>query len=324
MKILQILTPGQVEWQEAPIPEIGVSEVLVKVAAVTTCPHWDLHLMSGEPMFPGVPLPYPYTPGQPGHEMTGEVVAVGAGVTDLAVGDRVAAWRDAGARRQGCYAHFVPCLAENLLKVPADLAPAEIASLELAMCVQVSFQQLHKLQAVTGKHFVVGGLGPAGLLAVQMARAYGAQTVTAIDPIPARRDLARQLGADQAIAPGAAHLPDYAPTPFAFDTALDCTGLPGSIEFLMSCTREVVALFGVLRENVAFGWEHWRRGLKLLGYEPHNRPAAEQALALIVAGQLQLAPLATHVLPLSRYAEGVELLRSKAAIKVRFLPWAEA
>jgi threonine dehydrogenase-like Zn-dependent dehydrogenase len=79
----------------------------------------------------------------------------------------------------------------------------------------------------------------------------------------------------------------------------------------------------VLREPVAFGFDHWRRGLMLVGYSKHNRAAAEQALDLIVRGQLKLAPLSTHTLPLNRYHEGVELLRTKQAIKIRFLPWAE-
>ena len=320
MKVLQIMAPGQVEWRDAPIPEPGVGEVLVKVAAITTCPHWDLHLMTGEPMFPGVPLPYPYTPGQPGHEMTGEVVAVGPEVTTLAVGDRVAAWRDAGARRQGCYAQYVPFQAENLLQIPTDVASEKVASLELSMCVQVSFNQLQKMNAVVGKRVGVSGLGPAGLVAVQMARAYGAAQVVAIDVVAERRALAAQLGADLALAPEDAHFATAAGT-FALDSAVDCTGLKGSIEFLMTHTKEVVALFGVLRENVNFGWDHWRRGFKLLGYEPHNRAAAEQALALIVQGQLDLSPLATHSLPMHRYTEGVELLRTKQAIKVRFLPW---
>jgi len=323
MKILQILAPGEVVWREAPIPQPEAGEVLVKVAAITTCPHWDLHLMSGEPMFPGVPLPYPYTPGQPGHEMVGEVAAVGPGVTGFAVGEQVAAWRDAGARRQGCYAQYVAFQAENLLPIPASLAPEQVASLELAMCVQVSFDQLQRSAAVQGKRFGVNGLGPAGLVAVQMARAYGAAQVVAIDPLPARRDLARQLGADLAVAPDDEYWTSASATPFALETALDCTGLKVAIEPLMARTKEVVALFGVLRENVNFGWDHWRRGFQLLGYERHNRPAAEQALHLITQGQLDLTPLATHSLPLQRYAEGVELLRSKQAIKVRFLPWAE-
>jgi len=314
MKILQITAPGQVEWRTTAVPTPAAGEVLVKVAAVTTCPHWDLHLMSGEPMFPGVPLPYPYPPGQPGHEMTGEVLALGGGVTALAVGDHVAAWRDAGASRQGCYAQFVACKVDDLLKVPDTLAPEAVASLELAMCVQVSFNQLQRLDAVRGQRVGVGGLGPAGLVAVQMARAYGASEVVGIDPLPMRCALATTLGADQVVAPTAADN-------LTLDAAIDCTGLKASIEFLMAHTRQAVAVFGVLRENVSFGWDHWRRGLMLLGYETHNRAAAEAALALIVAGQLQLAPLATHTLPLSCYAEGVALLRTQQAIKVRFLPW---
>lgn len=322
MKLLQIMAPGEVVWRDAPIPQAAEGEVLVKVAAITTCPQWDLHVMTGEPMFPGVPLPYPYTPGQPGHEMTGEVVALGSDVTELSVGDRVAAWRDAGARRQGCYAQYVAFQAENLLKIPIDLVTEKVASLELAMCVQVSLNQLGRLDAVQGKRIGIGGLGPAGLVAVQMARAYGAAEVIAIDPVPTRRELAIQLGADVAIAPDDRYWSAKHDEPFVLDTALDCTGLKVSIEFLMEQTKEVVALFGVLRENVAFGWDHWRRGLKLLGYERHNRMAAEQALHLIVQGQLDLVPLATHSLPLTRYTEGVDLLRSKQAIKVRFLPWA--
>lgn len=321
MKILQIMAPGAVVWGDAPIPQPGAGEVLVKVAAITTCPHWDLHLMAGEPMFPGVPLPYPYTPGQPGHEMAGEVVTVGAEVTTLAVGDRVAAWRDAGAQRQGCYAQYVPFQAENLLRVPAAVTAEQVASLELSMCVQVSFNQLAKLEAVQGRRVGIGGLGPAGLVAVQMASAYGAAQVIAIDPVPTRRELALQLGATLAIAPDDPYWSAERDDAYALDSALDCSGLKVSIEALMARTKEVVALFGVLRENVAFGWDHWRRGLKLLGYERHNRAAAEQALQLIIQGQLDLTRLATHTLPLQRYAEGVELLRTKQAIKVRFLPW---
>lgn len=320
MKILQIMAPGEVAWCDAPIPQPKAGEVLVKVAAITTCPHWDLHLMSGEPMFPGVPLPYPYTPGQPGHEMAGEVVALGADVTELAVGDRVAAWCDGGARRQGCYAQYVPALAENLLKVPADLSLEAVTSLELAMCVQVSFDQLQRLDAVQGKRVGVSGLGPAGLIAVQMARAYGAAQVTAIDPLPERRALAVDLRADAALAPDDSQWLTGNSDPFKLDTAVDCTGLKVAVEFLMQQTQAVVALFGVLRDEVTFGWPHWRRGLKLLGYERHNRAAAERALQLIQQGKLDLTPLATHTLPLTRYAEGVDLLRTKAAIKVRFLP----
>jgi threonine dehydrogenase-like Zn-dependent dehydrogenase len=321
MKILQIIAPGQVEWKDVPIPDPGPGEVLVKVESVTTCPHWDLHIMSGEPMFPGATLDYPYTPGQPGHEAMGEVVALGPDVTALTVGARVAAWRDAGHQRQGCYAQYVTAVVDNLLEIPADLSAAKVTSLELAMCLQVSFDQLARLDVLPGSRFGVSGLGPAGLIAVQMARACGAREVVAFDPLPARREFAANLGADIVLPPDDSFPPGRGNA--ALDAAIDCTGLKPSIEYLMARTRRAVAIFGVLRESVEFKAENWSGGFTLMGYEPHNRSAAERALQLIADGAIDLAPLTTHTLPFTRYAEGVDLLRTKEAIKIRFLPWEE-
>lgn len=317
MKLLQIMQPGQVVWRDAPVPQPGNGEVLIKVEAITTCPHWDMHIMDGVPMFPGMELSYPYFPGQPGHEAVGEIVEIGPGVTGLVVGDRVAVWRDGGPKRQGCYAQYVCIKAENLLAIPAHLAVEEIAALELAMCVQVTFNQLAKLDGVQDKRLGISGLGPAGLIAVQMARSYGAREVIGIDPLPERRDLAIRLGADRAFTPEAQ---DFPAQRTALDAAIDTTGRKISIEYLMARTQETVAMFGVLREKVEFGFSHWYGGFALLGYGNHNREAGEQALQLILNGQLKLAPLVTQHLPLSRYAEGVDLLRKKQAIKICFHP----
>jgi threonine dehydrogenase-like Zn-dependent dehydrogenase len=88
----------------------------------------------------------------------------------------------------------------------------------------------------------------------------------------------------------------------------------------MHRTVDVVALFGVLRDNVNFGFTHWCRGLHLVGYGSQNKGADETALSHIVAGNLKLDPLITTTLPLDRYAEGVTLLREQKAIKVCFIP----
>jgi len=323
MKLLQIIEPGKVEWREAPMPRPAEGEVLVKVLGVTTCPHWDLHLMDGVPMFPGKGVSYPYTPGQPGHEAMGEIAELGPGVDGPTVGTRVACWRDPGHHRQGCYAQYVPMAIENVIELPADLEPEEIAPLELAMCVQVSFNQLEQLDVVRGKRFGVSGLGPAGLIAVQMARSYGASEIVGIDPLPNRRTLALQLGADLVLPPDPDAFPPGTSGPDSLDAAIDCTGLKVSIEFLMDRTREAVAVFGVLREKVGFGTSHYFGGLALLGYGSYTRQAAEQALHLVMKGQLRLSPLVTCTLPFTKYPEGVELLRTKQAIKICFRPWAE-
>jgi threonine dehydrogenase-like Zn-dependent dehydrogenase len=325
MKLLHLEAPGRAVWREAPVPRPGAGEVLVRILAVATCPHWDLHLFAGQPMFPGMDLRYPYLPGQPGHEATGEVVALGPDVHRLRPGCRVAVWRDTGRRPQGCYAQYNVLREDDLLEVPADLPLDRLASLELAMCVEVSFQTLAAQGGIAGRRIGLAGLGPAGLVAVQLARAHGAREVIGIDPVSSRRELALRLGAHRAAAPDPSTWPASRDDHHALDDAIDLTGVPASIEFLMDRTRRCVTLFGVLREEVRFGTRHlFGPGLALVGYADHNRAAAESALAFIKSGALDLSALITHRLPFRRYAEAVDLLRRKEAIKVLFDPWDEA
>lgn len=322
MKVLQVTAPQQFEMLDLPIPEPGEGEVLMKVLAVTTCPQWDLHLRHNEPMFIGHQFAYPYMPGQPGHEAAGVIAAVGAGVTLLAVGDRVSAWRDPGHRTPGCYAQYVIHRAENVIKTPEHLPIEALAPLELAMCVGTVFRTLAEMNALRGRVFGLTGLGPAGLIALQMAKAEGVVAVYAFDPLPDRRELALRLGADGCYDPRG-DLSDIfpaRPNVPRLETSVDCVGAKGSVEFLMDYTRDTVALFGVQREDYTFAPRHYR--LTLCGYKGHHRESAEYALRLIESGQLDLSPLITHRLPLEKYNEGIELLEKRQAIKVCFLPWA--
>jgi threonine dehydrogenase-like Zn-dependent dehydrogenase len=321
MHILEFEAPHRAAWKEVDRPAPAPDEVLLKILGVATCPQWDLHMMEGRPMFPGTSLDYPLVPGQPGHEAMGEVVAVGTDVRSFLPGMHVAAWRDPGNRRMGCYAQYAALPAEDLIEVDRSLRAEEIASLELAMCVQGSFDRLRQCGGVEGKKLAIGGLGPSGLVAVQLARACGASRVIGLDPLVQRRRLAIELGADEVWDPGEYHWPAGRFHPDAFDSSLDTTGLPVSIEALMGSTRESVAIFGVLREQVRFGPEQWWGGFALFGYGTHTRAAAGEAYALILEGKLKLAPLISGQLPFTRYAEGVERLRRKEAVKILFDPW---
>ena len=319
--MLQIVGPGAAEWGDVSLPAPGTGEVLVKVLGVTTCPHWDIHMMDGEPMFPGGELQYPLVPGQPGHEMVGEVVEVGAGVETPVLGDRVVAWRDRGPNaNQGCYAQYVAFDADCLVIVPRTLELEAIAPLELAMCVQVTFDQLSKSGGVRDKRIGVTGLGPAGLIAAQMAMAYGASHVTGIDPLADRRQAALALGVHE-VAAGEDDFPAGRQGTRSLDIGIDATGLKAAIEFLMERTREIVAIFGVLRETIEVTAQHTHGGFALMGYGQHNREAAEAALAMIERGTVKLAPLVSRTMPLTHYREGVALLRARKATKILFSPW---
>lgn len=325
MRALQIIEPGKAEIVEVPEPEPRAGQVVVEVEAVTTCPQWDMHIMGGEPMFPGQELTYPYSPGQPGHEAVGRIVAVadGAGDADngvgVRVGDRVAVWRDQDHSQPGCYAERVARNAGDVLVVPEDIEATRLSALELAMCVRVSFELLERMDAVRVERFGVSGLGPSGLVAAQMAKAGGAAQVVGYDLSADRREVSKAWGVDEALDPRECSVVDDPADAAALDASIDCVGAPSSVQFLMDRTRNAVALFGVLREPVQFGWRHWA-GLTLLGYRPHHRGAAEAALAMILEGSVDLRPLVSTTLPLDRYTEGVELLRSQKAVKVCFTP----
>lgn len=322
MKVLQVLGGSEFTLLDLPVPEPGPGQVLLRVDAVTTCPQWDLHLRHNEPMFLGHTFQYPYTPGQPGHEATGEIVAVGEGVTEVAVGDRVSAWRDAGHQRPGCYAQYVVHDSNSVIRVPAHLPLEATAPVELAMCVGATFLMLKEMNVLPGRRIGVTGLGPAGLIAAQMARAEGASEIIGFDLSEQRRALAASFAVEAAYDPRDdldALFPARPKAP-RLDSGIDCVGAKASVEFLMDHTRDTVALFGVQREEYVFAPRHYGH-LRLCGYPGHSRIAAEYAVGLITAGKLDLSRLVTHHLPLERYAEGIDLLEKQQAIKVCFHPW---
>lgn len=322
MKCLQILEPGRAEVIDLPTPKPKRGEVLVEVLAVTTCPQWDLHIYHGQPMFVNAPISYPYTPGQPGHEMTGLVASVGSGITRFDIGDRVSAWRDQGHHRQGCYAQSVIIDEGNLISVPETPDPASTASLELGMCVSASILDLKKLKSIRDKRVGINGLGPAGLVAAQLVRAEGALEIVGFDTEKSRREYAKtRLGLSRVIDPlgdDGRNLPVRRQPDAALDVSIDCVGSRESVQYIMDHTKSVVALFGVQREDYTYGLRHV--GLKLFGYPGHPREAAEYALQNVSEGSLDLGLLISHRMKLEDYEEAVRLLREKHSIKICFFP----
>jgi threonine dehydrogenase-like Zn-dependent dehydrogenase len=317
---VQIVGPGKAGLVETEMPEPGAGEVVVRVEGCTTCPHWDMTVWRGQDIFERQGYPrYPLPPGRPGHEMTGTVVATGPGLDELVEGDRVASIFDSGESRPGFYAEYALAREAQLLRVPDRLDVASIASLELAQCVAVSFQRAGDL---TGQRVGISGLGPAGLIAGQMARALGAAEVVGFEIDAARFALARELAVDRVVDLRSEEFEAMAALPprRQLDLSIDCIGLAASTQNLMRVTRARVLIFGVPHGTVSFGLAEWSKGLQVEGYGRHNRAAGELALGLIAQGKLRLGPLATVRLPFSRYGEGVELLLGKKALKVLYVP----
>ncbi|TGO05820.1 quinone oxidoreductase family protein [Serinibacter arcticus] len=176
--------PDVLELVDLPDPEPGAGEVAVEVAAAGVN-FIDTYRRSGI-----YPVPFPHVVGSEG---AGRVVALGAGVTSLAVGDRVA-WSDA----PGSYASRAVVAADRALPVPDDVDDVTAAALPL--------QGLTAHYLATSTHpvapgddvLVHAGAGGVGLLLTQLAVARGGRVIATVST-DEKAALAREAGADVVI-----------------------------------------------------------------------------------------------------------------------------
>jgi propanol-preferring alcohol dehydrogenase len=196
------------EIRDLPVPQPGPGQVLVRIEASGIC-HTDVHAARGD--WPVKPTP----PFVPGHEGVGRVTGLGAGVTGLSEGDRVAlpwlgsacgrcrycvsGWetlcheqQNTGYSIDGGYAEFAVADARFAVPVPDGVDPVDAAPLT---CAGVTTYKAVKVSGARSADLVsVVGVGGLGHLAVQYAAIAGA-TVVAVDVSQDKLDLAKQLGA---------------------------------------------------------------------------------------------------------------------------------
>ncbi len=176
--------PEVLEWRELPDPTPAAGQVVVEVAAAGLN-FIDTYQRSGL-----YPVALPYTLGLEG---AGTVVAVGEGVSSLAVGDRVA-WPAAA----GSYAELVAVPADRVVTVP------EMVGLDVACAAQLQGMTAHYLARDTypltsgSRCLVHAGAGGTGLLLIQIAKRLGAEVFTTVGS-PDKAELASAAGADHVI-----------------------------------------------------------------------------------------------------------------------------
>lgn len=198
--------------EEVPIPEVLANRVLVKLSACGVC-HTDLHAAEGDWAWK------PSPPFIPGHEGTGHVVAVGAGVQSVKEGDRVGVpwlhtacgyckycvggWETqcdkqhaTGYTFNGCFAEYVLADGNYCGLIPANLDLAPAAPI---LCAGVTvYKGLKRTECRPGQTVVISGVGGLGHLAVQYAKAMGLRVI-AVDVADEKLALAKECGADDAI-----------------------------------------------------------------------------------------------------------------------------
>lgn len=333
--------PGA-EIRDVPVPSCGPTEVLLRVLRAGVC-GTDLHIYRWDGWSEGRIRP----PVTLGHEFVGEVVEVGARVTDVEIGQRVS-----------CESHIVcgsclPCRTENahvcentkILGVDVNGGFAEYVavpganvwgappniSIEAAAVMEPLGNAVHTAFAgpLAGATVAVTGCGPIGLFAIGVARAAGASQVFASDVSEYRLGLARTMNADAVI--------DVSREDFiartreltqgrGLDGVLEMSGHPDAMrEGLLSLRNGGrLSLLGLPKDPFVLDWNRLVifKGVTLHGIVGRRMfETWYQMDNLLRSGRLDVTPSITHVMPMDEIDTAIGLLDSGRAGKVVLVPW---
>lgn len=316
MRALVYGGPGQRSWTEVPDPRIqDPRDVVIRVDAVTIC-GTDLHILGGD--VPEV------TPGRVlGHEAVGTVVEVGAGVSGLAVDDRVLASCISACGvcrfcRAGSYGqclggggwilgHTVDGVQSEYARIPfADLSTYQLPSSvtnEAAVLLADILPTSYEVGVLNGRvgpgdTVVVVGAGPIGLAAILGSRLYSPAHIVAIDKAESRLQAAKLFGADTTV------LADQDPAAvvrsltggLGADVVMEAVGTPATFELCTSLVRPGgrVANIGVHGRPATLHLEDlWIRNITITTglVDTYSTP---KLLDMLVAGQLDTGHMVTH------------------------------
>jgi (R,R)-butanediol dehydrogenase/meso-butanediol dehydrogenase/diacetyl reductase len=261
-----------------------------------------------------------HSPAVCGHEWVGTVAATAAGVDGLREGDRVVAavppacgrcpeclrglgdycrtaslvarGRDPLAPPHGGFAGRITVQATRVMRAHPDLTDEVAAQVEPAT---VAFHGVRRSRITPGDTVVVQGAGPIGLLALQFARAAGAGDVLVIEPSPARRRLATELGAINALIPDEA--PEYVQDRTqgtGADVVIECTGVPRLLQTAVDLARSggMVQLLSFLSEPATISADRWlAKQVTVVASNAYTHDDFRRAMTFLADGRVRAEPL---------------------------------
>jgi propanol-preferring alcohol dehydrogenase len=317
MKAVQLIQPGRrLELREVAPPEPGPHDALVRVMAAGIC-HSDAHYRAGKS--PVEPLPLTL-----GHEVSGVIEKVGSSVSDFKAGDRVclhylatcgkcdyceqgneqfcATGKMIGKYRDGGYAEFILMPVRSLFRLPAEISFEHGAIL---MCSSAtSMHALNKGRLKAGETVAVFGVGGLGLSAIQLARAFGAREVFAIEINPAKLALAKKLGAigiDAARVDAVKELKRLT-NGRGVDVALELIGLPVTMRQTVQslAIKGRAALVGITNRTfeIAPYEEVLNKEAEIIGVSDHLASELPLLIEWARQGKVNLSNVITRTIPL--------------------------
>lgn len=317
----QVMTaPGKIEFREieTPVPKTG--EVLIRIMKIGVCGS-DIHVWHGKHPFTS----YPVTQG---HEVSGEIAALGAGVENLEVGQKVTiqpqvvcgkcypcrhgkynlceTLKVMGFQTTGVASEYFAVDAAKVTPLPQEMSFDEGAMIEpLAVAVHA----VRKFGDMQGMRVAVLGAGPIGILVAQAAKGMGAESVLITDISDLRLEKARQCGVDFCVNTREADFGEALVSSFGPDKAdviYDCAGNNVTMGQAIRCARKgstiiLVAVFaGMAEVDLAVLNDH---ELDLNTTMMYRNEDYLEAIELVRAGKVDLKPLISKHFAFRDYAE---------------------
>lgn len=321
MKTLIFDEPKKPIVTQVQTPSITDNEVMIRSRRVGIC-HSDYELLAGQYI---IPISYPVTPG---HEWVGEVVEVGKNVKGLKRGDRVVGEcviqtperiHHFGFSMDGADREYFAARPEWLHKLPDAVDDAKGALIEPFTCGY--YAVLRNGGPNAAETVVVSGGGTIGLVTAAAAMGMGARVIV-VDPVPLRRDIAKQLGVDATIDPSAGDAIEAVQelTKGGADLVIEASGHSSSLANVFDYARLEgrVSMVGI-NINQKFPVELGKIQMKNLTVRgcigsPGVWPAA---IRFLERTGLELSPIQTHTFPLDDALEAFELGKNPTqAVKV--------
>ncbi len=323
MKQAVMTSPGTIEFRQVPAPKPGPGEVLIRMKRIGVCGS-DIHVYHGKHPFTSYPVVQ-------GHEVSGQIAEVGAGVRGFQPGDKVTLipqvtcgkcypcthgdyhicdhLKVMGFQTTGAASELFAVEAGKVLKLPEGMSFEQGAMVEP---VAVGAHALRRGGGTRDRKILVLGAGPIGNLTAQVARGLGASRVMITDLSDARLDIAGRCGIEARVntaktdlaAAVAKHLgPDKA------DLILECVGAQATIEQAVAVARKgtdivVVGVFGG-RPTVDLGAVQDRE-LRLIGTLMYQEADWRTAIELIAQGKVKLDPLITDSFAFADYLKAYQ------------------
>lgn len=340
MKALCKLKAEPGVWMaDIPMPEIGHNDVLIKIHKTAIC-GTDVHIYNWDKWAQAtVPIPI-----QIGHEFVGEIVAMGAEVAGLQIGDRVSGEGHitcghcrlcrAGTRhlcrntegigydRPGCFAEYLSLVAGNVFKLPASISDDVASFLDPfgnAVHTALSF-------GMVGEDVLVTGAGPVGIMAAVVAKHVGARFVVISDINPYRLALAKKMGITHTVQAQNESLSDTMKKlgmEEGFDVGLEMSGSGKALNDMLTVMNHGghVAILGIPPEPVAIDWNQVIfKGLFIKGIYGREMFETWYKMASLLQSGLDISPIITHHFPVDEFEKGFEVMRSGNSGKV-ILDW---